>query len=203
MILVTLSAEAEDFGEDVVFVYGSGLLRFFAEDAGFTFVRHRIGECGALCGGGVFALSDCIHEFLYVVIGCTGHFIACVADLGEDRVRLHGSTLRRIFTEDAGLSFCEAGVGHSASNVLFLAGAHSSADFLRVEPAFGGLFFADAMDFGEDGFGFHNGDCGRISSGLQMTGQVCPAAATRCSMRRRMFTLLMCLQFHVSRKSMP
>ena len=89
-------------------------------------------------------------------------FVAEAMNFGEDVVFVYGSGFRWIFADDAGLSFCEAGVGHSASNVLFLAGAHSSADFLRVEPAFGGLFFADAMDFGEDAVFVHRSGFRRL-----------------------------------------
>jgi hypothetical protein len=41
------------------------------------------------------------------------------------------------------------------------------------------------------------------SSGVQITGQTCPSSRQSFSMRRTLCALLMCLQFHVSRKSMP
>jgi len=46
-------------------------------------------------------------------------------------------------------------------------------------------------------------ECQRNSFGVQITGQRKPSDAQAASIRRLSAALLMCLQFHVSRKSMP
>ena len=92
---------------------------------------------------------------------------------------------------------------HTLRRAFALALADAFADPLGIETALCRQLFAHAMNLADDVVRVHGADDGRSSSGLQITGHANPASAQMRSMRRMMLTLLMCVQFQVSRKSMP